>query len=171
MGLVELYFGWSQGSAHAAMAPLGAHEKAAVTAFFASKSLGKSRPTRDASRAALARTNRDTSVSECMSGVLCCVAVRFSVSRPACVRLPGGGWARTLDLPGPRPVENQGVPSACPCARPSVLGRERWMCWWSESPWLLSIPYGAFTFLAYRLCVIDGSRTHCWTKRPYCEAY
>ena len=38
LGLVELYFGWSQGtSAHAAMAPLGAHEKAAVEAFFASK--------------------------------------------------------------------------------------------------------------------------------------
>ena len=77
-----------------------------------------------------------------------------------------GGWARTLDLPGP-PVENQGVPSACARPSDSVLGRERWMCWWSESPWLLSIPYGAFTFLTLIVHVEARNQTdgETWSVR------
>ena len=103
-----------------------------------------------------------------MSGVLCCVAVRFSVSRPACVRLPGGGMgthARSAwTACGERRIRWS---HGSACARLVVTGREQWMCWWSESPWLLSIPYGAFTFLTLIVHVETRNQTdgETWSVR------
>ena len=99
---MEPYFGWSQGSAHAAMAPLGAHEKAAVTRPSLRAKGANRDPPATAAHAALARTNRDTSVSECTTYVRCVVLCCGAVLRlPPCVCASsrgGDGHARSICL-------------------------------------------------------------------------